>query len=324
MIRLFFGKIKRSCILLLIFAITVGGAKSGYAGSPISVETKVDSAQITLGDVVTFSIIVHHDPEMEVAPPEVNIKGFDFIESGLGKPSVVNGQIVQEYWFRLRADETGSHIVDPIPVMFTNPDPQNKTQKIPGQALTPKFTLEVQSVLRLEGEPKDIRDIKPLIPITQGWSAYYWIGLLLLAVTALAILLWKLRKRKPSSPARILPIHEQALLELESLKAKRLLEQGKAREHYFELSEIFRRYLGSRYSFPSLDWTTEEIYCKLQGLMELSEPLYQQAHSILKKADQVKFAKAVVDDHAETFASIVQFIQTTKENIPDTPMVNKG
>lgn len=302
------------CFFLLVFL--AGIAENGHA-DPISISAKVDKSQITLGDIITYSITVQHDPDMEIIPPRVAFKGFDFVDSGRGKSSV-KGQ--EEYWYRLRADQTGAIALDPVTVVFKSPDLKNPSNKIEGQALTQRIEVEVQSVLSLQGEPKDIRDIKSIIPIAREWSEYYKYGFIALILIVFGIMLWKLRRKKTSHPVprRILPPHEQAILELETLKSRQLLEQGKIQEHYFELSEIFRRYLGARYGFPSLDWTTEEIHSKLSGLRELNNPLLDQANSILKKADKIKFAKAHVDSatSGEILNSVVQFIHATAQ-IPE-------
>ncbi|OGW14724.1 MAG: hypothetical protein A3K09_07110, partial [Nitrospinae bacterium RIFCSPLOWO2_12_FULL_47_7] len=247
MAQSFFKKVKRYPIIILIL-LAAGVTRPSHATSPISVETKVDVTQITLGDVITFSVIVHHDPDMEITPPTVKIEGFDFIDTGVEKTPGEKGQTTHEYRFRLRADETGTHTVNPVLVSFTIPDKNNKDQKIQGQALTPKTTLEVQSVLRQQGEPEDIRDIKPIIPMGKR-NPRYWLGLILAVVAALSVWFWKLRKPTVHARRALSPC-EQALHELELLKTRQLLEHGRTQEHYFELSEIFRRYIGAIYSFP--------------------------------------------------------------------------
>lgn len=296
------------CFILLMFL--AGIADKGHA-DPIAVSAKVDKYQVTIGDIITYTLTVQHDPDMEITPPAVKFKGFDVVESG---KSSINRQ--EEYWYRLRADQTGSITLDPVKVAFKSPDLGSPTGKIEGQALTPKIDVEVKSVLHLQGDPKDIRDIKSIIPIARDGSEYYKYGFIALIVIALSLLLWRKLKQKKAflpAPQHILSPHEQALLELEALQSRQLLEQGKIQEHYFELSEIFRRYLGDRYGFPSLDWTTEEIHSKLAELHELNNLLREQAISILKRTDRIKFAKACVDTatSGEILKSVVQFIHAT-------------
>jgi len=99
------------------------------------------------------------------------------------------------------------------------------------------------------------------------------------------------------------------------LKSKGLIERGNAREHFFELSEILRRYLGKRYLFPALDWTTEEIteYFKNQEKIELTSRT--EANRILKKSDLIKFAKAQALPGTDEIESVRTFIKSTRENL---------
>ena len=104
---------------------------------------------------------------------------------------------------------------------------------------------------------RDFRHMEMLLTA----AMIYW-GLNIILLTIVLYLLWKNRNAKHPNPTKKSPVlstHEIAFRELDTLKNKGLLECGNAREHFFELSEILRRYLGKRYLFPALDWTTEEI-----------------------------------------------------------------
>ncbi|NIQ00139.1 MAG: hypothetical protein GWO19_06305, partial [Nitrospinaceae bacterium] len=180
---------------------------------------------------------------------------------------------------------------------------------------TREVPLEVQSVLRLQGEPTDVRGIKPIEPVGgDGWRYLLW-TLAALAAAAGGVWLWKNRRRgavlssePPPPPAP----HERALRDLETLQSRRLMTQGQIREHYFLLSEIFRRYLGDRYGFPALDWTREEIVAQLERVTPLSPDLRQRVGDILQRTDQVKFARAQVDPADDGIQDIVRFIEITR------------
>ena len=101
-----------------------------------------------------------------------------------------------------------------------------------------------------------------------------------------------------------------ALKELETLKSKEWLKIGRTQEHFFELSEIFRRYLENRYEFPAQEWTTEEITAYFKHFHSLSDNLKLKARSILTQTDRVKFAKA--EQAVDEMQSIVNFIKEAK------------
>jgi hypothetical protein len=141
-------------------------------------------------------------------------------------------------------------------------------------------------------------------------------------LVAIVGFLWWFKQTKKtrtpvSSPAPVLRPHEIALAELDRLQARKLLENGQFQEHYFMLSEIFRRYLGSLLSIPALDWTTEEIGEYVSSHGQLKTSTRQTILALLPATDQVKFAKAPVElqtalNHVE---AVRDFIRTTTPEI---------
>jgi hypothetical protein len=112
-----------------------------------------------------------------------------------------------------------------------------------------------------------------------------------------------------------IPIHEIALNQLAALKLKNFLNCGDSRKHFFELSEIFRRYLGKRYNFPALDWTTEEITKYIQKEKKLELIQQDETIRILDKADLIKFAKIQVKSDADEIESVREIITSTRERL---------
>ena len=87
-------------------------------------------------------------------------------------------------------------------------------------------------------------------------------ALAVLFLLALGYWLWEKWQNKPtpkSNPDFALTAEEKAMQELNELQTRGWMKLGRIRDHFFELSEIFRRYLENRYDFPAQEWTTEEI-----------------------------------------------------------------
>ena len=176
-------------------------------------------------------------------------------------------------------------------------------------------------MLHLRGEAKDIHGIKPLTRVGKDWYPYVIAILGILALAALANWARKKWSRKNwpadrQTETKVIPSpHELALKNLDQLLAQGLVQKNLFREYYFALSEIFRRYLGSRYAFPAIDWTTEEISAWLQGQRSLHADIQREARCILVKTDQIKFAKAETDPDAcmDDMRLIKIFINMTKE-----------
>lgn len=292
------------------------------SSSPISAETHVSQRQVTIGDTVTYSIIIRHDSGIHVLPPNPTAhfeKGFEYVDQGISEPKEVEGQQEETFWFKFRADAVGFYNLPKIPIEFTAPSPDDPSQPISGTLQAPEAVIEVRSVLYRDGAPNDIKDIKPIIGAGLDWQRYLkWILLGLAILAAIAGLFWRLKKNtKPSVPVPSaipnLKPYEIALAELNQLLSRKLIENGQFQEHYFALSEIFRRYLGAFLSIPALDWTTEEISEYVSSHGAIKSDTQQTILALLPATDQVKFAKTPVElqtaiNHVE---AVRDFIQNT-------------
>ena len=140
----------------------------------------------------------------------------------------------------------------------------------------------MKSLLSIPGSPEGIYDIKPLEEYPLPWLNYFWIAIATLALLGLLCLLWFKWKFTASTlnlSATVLALtpEQLAFKELETLKNKEWLQIGRTQDYFFELSEIFRRYLENRYQFPAREWTTEEISEHFKYFSSLSENLKLQA-----------------------------------------------
>ena len=299
----------------------------GLDPSPISVEVHVAPAQATIGDVITYSIRVRHDSSIEPLPPEFTPPvGLESIDQGNRKLPPKKNRMEQEFWFRLRADQVGSFAFPSIAFPFKAKKGGKDGEIIPGQIATPKAELEVQSILHLHGEPTDIRDIKPLEDIGRNWLPWILGTMAFLLALALAIFLYRRRNQLSRAPSPPVPENlspqEAAIRQLVILKNKEYLKKGMIREYFFELSEIFRRYLGARFHFQALDWTTEEIKDHILKTESFEPRFIERVGVILEQTDLVKFAKATATNGELLMEEIIIFIQATSMPEISSPTSN--
>ena len=295
--------------LLFAFIFTLTNPFVSWCAEPVSIDAQIDISQPTLGDIATYSITVTHDPDIVLHMPKYVIpEGLENVENGKENPKKINKQITQEFWLKLRIDKIGPITLPPIPVWFDAPD-SNK-QIVRGKIMSPEVNFEVQSLLQLEENASDIKDIKPIANIKAPWTQYIWMALAVLCLLALGYWLWKKWQNKPtpkSNPDFALTAEEKAMQELNELQTRGWMKLGRIRDHFFELSEIFRRYLENRYDFPAQEWTTEEITSHFKNFSDLSERQKLQTRTLLVKIDKVKFAKA--QTHDDPIDSVIQFIK---------------
>ena len=298
-------------LLAYLFQLINTTAAWTNAADPVSIKTQVDITQPTLGDILIYSIRVNHDSDIVIHTPEYVIpEGFEKVGTGKKIPRKVNNQTAQEFWLKLRVDKTGLLTIPAIPLGFDAPDQNNKIVK--GKIMTAEVNVDVQSLLQLEGKTSDIKDIKPIFYIKAPWVHYIWKALGVLCLLALAYFIWKNWQKKADEklePLTLLTAEQKALKELQELKSRELMKLGLIREHFFELSEIFRRYMENRYRFPAQEWTTEEIISHFKGLSDLNEKQKLQARTILTESDKVKFAKAEVEMNYDPIEPVIHFIK---------------
>ena len=160
-----------------------------------------------------------------------------------------------------------------------------------------KIKINIESVL---GEDdKEIKDIKNNLPVQFPW--YYYaavIAILLLIFVIFLLIIYFIFKylSKRTSAAEILKTPEEiAEDKLKMLKSSSLLEEGKVRQYYQELSDILRIYLDGRYKIQAPDLTTSELYKILKG-SDFSQETVQSMKALLGKCDMVKFAKFIPED----------------------------
>jgi hypothetical protein len=308
-------------LLAYLFQLINTTAAWTNAADPVSIKTQVDITQPTLGDILIYSIRVNHDSDIVIHTPEYVIpEGFEKVGTGKKIPRKVNNQTAQEFWLKLRVDKTGLLTIPAIPLGFDAPDQNNKIVK--GKIMTAEVNVDVQSLLQLEGKTSDIKDIKPIFYIKAPWVHYIWKALGVLCLLALAYFIWKNWQKKADEklePLTLLTAEQKALKELQKLKSRELMKLGLIREHFFELSEIFRRYMENRYRFPAQEWTTEEIISHFKGLSDLNEKQKLQARTILTESDKVKFAKAEVEMNYDPIEPVIHFIKEATPPIQQEP-----
>jgi hypothetical protein len=165
-----------------------------------------------------------------------------------------------------------------------------------------------------------IKDLKGQQRAGKATLWYLWV-ILSVVVAAAVFILIRGRFKKPVAVAPavpLLPPYEEAIEAIKVLEGKKYLERGMAREYVFELSELFKRYIGRRYDTIAPELTTEEIVDWLE-FSGISREMRLCAERFFRSGDQVKFAKLLPDrERADGYMKDVRtFIEATK---PDSEL----
>jgi len=280
---------------------------------PVEVKAEIDKATATTGDLIRYTLSATSDPTIKVELPEMGsqIAGLRIVDMGEAGPIERDGRTIMEKWYQLKADVVGSYIIPGAVFSYDDEKGEKKELK------TAQIFIEVKSVIEDKEAAKDIKDIKPLAEIIRDYKLIISLSLAGVVLLALVIggIYWyrvKYQKAKVLPPR---PAHELALEELDHLRKEGLIEKGIYKEHYFKLSEIFRRYLEKRFRFPAVERTTEEILPEISNLKGCNKKVKSEAQKFLSQTDLVKFAKytPTTQEADHEYQEAVDFINETKE-----------
>ena len=192
------------------------------------------------------------------------------------------------------------------------------------------------SLLTQEGQPTDIRDIKPPEDVPFDWRPVLVGGALLVALIGIGLALYYALnrfRRVAVLPPR--PAHEVALEALSHLRAKRLPQAGQFEAYYVALSAIVRTYLEDGLQVRAPEMTTEEFLVAVtrdssaprsrsaqrppKGRGDDHPSRLPPAHqrllgTFLAQADLVKFARhrPSLDDSDVAYEAARRFVDETR------------
>lgn len=305
-----------SRILIAAFFLLAGTGRAAEQQPLIEVQAKVDTSVITIGDQITYSIIINRAKDLRIIRPGegLNLGSFEIKGYHFPKPVERDGRIIERFDFTISVYDTGRFVIPPYPLAYFPQDSSKKYQIIEA----PSIEIHVKSVVSGEGA-KTLKDIKAPIDIPFNYKFWLSVLIILILIAAAAFIgyrMWKKRQQqgyliKPPAPPR--PAHEVAMEDLQALFNSDLLDKGQVKEFFIRLSDIMRLYLEGRYFIRALEETTTEIMRDVRRHLS-DEEQTELLHNILTLSDLVKFAKyrPAKDEIAAVKEQSVAFVQATR------------
>lgn len=337
----------RKTPLALLFAVwsllglpseTWAAADGEKPTGPIHLQTSVDRDEITVGDHLRYTVTISAETGVDVSVPlfHERIGDFDIIDFGRvpDQPQADRTTITQ--WYMLTIFTTGYHMLPAPRVSYTTPDGTH--HEATGGALR----VHVASLLTQEGQPTDIRDIKPPEDVPFNWLPVLVGGVLLAALIGLGLALhYFLNRFRRAAVLPPRPAHEVALEALSRLHAKRLPQAGQFEAYYVALSAIVRTYLEDGLQVRAPEMTTEEFLMAVTRVS--SAPRSRSAQrppkgreddhpsrlppvhrhllgTFLAQADLVKFARhrPSLDESDVAYEAAKRFVDETRPGLAQT------
>lgn len=290
------------------------------AEAQVSVESRLDSAQILVGSQARLTVTVRNAPEnasMEFPTYKPETEMSPGIEVVKTVEDTVGSDVQRIYV--LTAWDEGKYSTPPL------------TVKVNGKAFpTKSIPLQVNTIKVDTAHADSIRPMRDVVgnPYSwDEWSPLFWAGIIALLLGVMAYYLYvRLRDNKPIISRvrfikRLLP-HEKALQNIERIKAEHLAESTDQKEYYTELTDTLRQYLEDRFGIKAKEMTSSEIIYRLEREEDKSK--IDELREVFETADLVKFAKYSVQNNINDMylSSVVKFIDNTKqENAPTVEKV---
>lgn len=247
-----------------------------------TVEARLDTAQVRVGDPLHLELHLHYDqgtrPLLPALPKEFGARAQE-----AAPPIAAKGGLDEVRRYELRLYQPGSHQIPPLEVAFVQaPGDTQKLRTLP-------LAVEVMKV-RQEGD-EELRDIKGPVDLDQGLPPWVWGILAALGVAALAGMgywWWRRRPRVAAPPPPAPP--KDYLAEFSRIAGMGLLERGGYKVYYSLLAETLRRFLEDNLGIEAMEKTTAEIAAVLRDT-RCEAGLLAQVEAFLGAADLVKFAR---------------------------------
>jgi len=301
--------------LLLWFILIVPFVHADLWAQKITVNARLDSTVLWIGDQARLSFEVSQQPNQKVSMPVFSdsiVGGLELVEpvkTDTVKSPDGHLRITQSYL--VTAFEDSLLYIPPFPFVSEGDTVWSKS-----------LSLKVVQPFQIDTASKSVADIKPVFKPPFDWVGFLKKLLLVLVIIALLvvgyILYRKYIQKKPlfetSQHEPVLPPYVTALNRLDKIKLEKPWQQGRSKEYHTELTDVIRDYIERTFFFKSMEMTSDEILNQLNGLRLEKKSAYEGLHQMLKLADLVKFAKwhPAPDEHELSLINAYFFVNQTK------------
>ncbi len=263
------------------FTLALGAAADASAGvrDGIRIDTRVAADSVTVGERLHIRYQASYPDSLVLLPPET-------FDTGTCRLVSLNWRNARDHGKRIKEARLTVMTIDLEEARVPEPAFHFLTPR--GDTLIAYGEEVSVPVRRLTTEQDESKPLKPQWQAPRSYT-YFYVAAAVLALAALAVLLWR-RRRKPASeapPEPKIPADIVAMEELIRIEKMELLESGEFKKYYTLVVNAVRHYLERRYGVLAMDRTTHEILADLAMIRVTIGGL----EPLLGEADLVKFAK---------------------------------
>lgn len=303
--------------VLLVFLFFMLGTFTPVGAAETQVSISASNNLAFVGDKINLKIIVKttHENIQEIKI-QTEKRDFDILDQQPTEKRQQTDYMVFEKTLVIAFFNTGDYEIGPFDVQLIKGDEIVESKK------TNSVPVTVKSVLK--EEDKDIKPLKSLIDLKGNpWYLLKYVIAILAALGLVIFLILWIRKRRRAAPPPPKPLMsplEEWEFRLKELAEKKLIETGKLKLHFIELTQIIKYFLYREYGFNAVDFTTEETLYDLNK-NETDGLIQDNMRFVFNTADLVKFAKFIPDSpvFAEINGKIQEMITRYKLRISPPP-----
>lgn len=284
---------------------------NNFSKGPISLEMKVDKTEISTSGIIKVFLEGKAADGWNPSFPDLseNLDKFTLLKVFDTPPRLEDdGSVGISRTITLKPFLSGEYEIPSLSLDYIDKD-ENK-----GVLLSDPLSINVISLLPENTDNLQLKEIRE--PNTFNYLKMIIIisiSLIILGGVFFLILLIRKRKREKSIPG--IPPYEEAFNKLTLLLEKKLPQEGKFKEFYFQLNLIVRTYIEKQFAIRAPEQTTEEFLQDLSVSNKISNEFKQVLKDFLIHSDLVKFArhKPVEEELTDSIESCKNFIRVTGE-----------
>lgn len=291
------------------------------AEAQVTVDAKLDSASIFIGQRIGMTLEVSADVKSTVELPEWDslaqvAPDIEFVRAEQTDTSLLNDgkrmMLSRRYYFT--SFDSALYLMPEMDVKVDGKDYLSK--KLALKVVTFDIdTLHADSIFGIKEE------LAPPFDWAE-WREVIWFCVLALVIGGLlGYVIYRLKTNKPIirriRNKRRQPAHQVAMQKIEQIKEEKIWQSEDSKEYYTQLTDTLRNYIKERYGFNAMEMTSFEIIQKLQEVND--EEAIQELRELFQTADLVKFAKysTLINENDRNLVNAIEYINQTKLEEPE-------
>lgn len=288
-----------------------------HANSQVTVDAKIDSTHIFIGQNVGITLEVSAAKGMKVELPRYDslqliIPGIEYVGATNADTNYINDgkRMVLKKKYFITSFDTALYYIPPMVVKVGKDEFKSKNLALKVYTFDID-TLHVDSIFGMKAE------MTPPF-VWEDWTLMLWLSAIVLVLTVMLVyVVIRLKDNKPIirhirlKPPHVAP-HKVAMQKIERIREEKIWQKEDSKEYYTQLTDTLRQYINERYGFNAMEMTSYEI---IQRLGEVNdEQAISELRDLFQTADLVKFAKytALMNENDRSLVSAIEYINQTK------------